>query len=142
MNIVDKIMEEGFSKEQVSDFFDKKRSPNKQSIEDMLKKYMPDAKFDNKILFKLNKLIIDKFGEDKLPEWMDKFGKRKNIALKNIIFSQRHFDIKGTRMKNEPIHAVYVDNNYILIDGNHRCMEAMLSGEKEIDALVLDLNDI
>lgn len=105
-----------------------------------IKKYVPNYKYDEKAPYFINKIFKGIFpGYDTESDEIIKLCNKKNVPINKIVFSQRYFDLRGSRSVG-PIYVIEYNNDYYLIDGNHRVIQQIVNGKNEIEALVLDLN--
>lgn len=73
-------------------------------------------------------------------------GQRQVVPINRLIGTERYLEPKGLRRKStdkfssEMPDIYMVDGNMLIVDGNHRVVQAHLEGKTEIEALVIDVN--
>jgi len=73
-------------------------------------------------------------------------GQKQVVPIDQLIGTERYLDPKGLKRKasdkfSSKIPIIYmVDGNMLIVDGNHRVVQAHQKGQTEIEALVIDVN--
>ena len=122
--------------------------PKKQKNPKEIKNPIPLASFDSML-----KVLYDSYEKD---SW--KHAKKKNIPISSVkTFQSKVFSdkIKSMTSRNDPdkiqdsgadikgILIARVNNEYVIVDGNHRVAASKINNKKHIDAYVYSVdNDI